>query len=51
MPLAGFGGLNFMVNGMRDPDDRAEYFAPSVDELQRVLGVHAASTELRHQAR
>ncbi|MEV6966064.1 hypothetical protein AB0M47_13195 [Hamadaea sp. NPDC051192] len=50
MLLAGFGGMNFMVNGMSDPDDRAEYFAPSVDELQRVLGVHAAYTELRHQA-
>lgn len=45
--LAGFGGLSFVVNSMSDPEDRAEFFAPSVAELERLLAVHTGYLALR----
>ncbi|MFH9060657.1 hypothetical protein ACH4GM_05450 [Streptomyces coeruleorubidus] len=39
--LAGFGSMYFAVTSMTDADHRQQFFAPIIDEVERILTVHA----------
>jgi len=39
--FAGFGSMYFAVTSMSDADHRRRFFAPILDEIERILAVHA----------
>jgi hypothetical protein len=45
--FAGFGSMYFAVTSMSDTDHRRQFFAPIVDEVERVLAVRAVYLTLR----
>ncbi|WP_412538283.1 hypothetical protein R8Z50_20790 [Longispora sp. K20-0274] len=47
--LAAFGGMYYVVHSMNNADEREEFFAPTVAELESVLAVHAAYDALDPQ--
>lgn len=49
--LAGFGSMYFAVTSMSDADHRRQFFAPIIDEIERILAVHAAYLVVRRQGR
>ncbi|MFF7946554.1 hypothetical protein [Streptomyces griseorubiginosus] len=48
--LAAFGSMYFAVTSMTDADHRQRFFAPIIDEIERVLAVHAVYLAVREQA-
>ncbi len=45
--LAGFGSMYFAVTSMSDADNRHQFFAPILDEVERILAVHAVYLSVR----
>jgi hypothetical protein len=45
--LAGFGSMYFAVTSMIDAEQRHQFFAPILDEVERVLAVHAVYLTVR----
>ncbi|GIF75781.1 hypothetical protein [Asanoa siamensis] len=45
--LAGFGSMYFAVNSMIDAEQRHQFFAPILDEVERILAVHAVYLTIR----
>ncbi|MDG4823697.1 hypothetical protein O7635_17720 [Asanoa sp. WMMD1127] len=45
--LAGFGSMYFAVTSMIDAEQRHQFFAPILDEVERVLAVHAVYVTVR----
>jgi len=45
--LAGFGSMYFAVTSMSDADHRRQFFAPIIDEIERILAVHATYLAVR----
>jgi hypothetical protein len=45
--FAGFGSMYFAVTSMSDADHRRRFFAPILDEIERILAVHAVYLALR----
>jgi hypothetical protein len=45
--LAGFGSMYFAVTSMSDTDNRHQFFAPILDEVERILAVHAVYLSVR----
>ena len=45
--LAGFGSMYFAVTSMTDADNRHQFFAPILDEVERILAVHAVYLSVR----
>ncbi|MCL6731604.1 hypothetical protein [Streptomyces neyagawaensis] len=39
--IAAFGSMYFAITSMTDADHRREFFAPIIDEVERILAVHA----------
>ncbi|WLW51073.1 hypothetical protein [Streptomyces sp. YU58] len=48
--LAAFGSMYFAVTSMTDADHRQRFFAPIIDEIERVLAVHAVYLTVREPA-
>ncbi|EPJ34887.1 hypothetical protein STAFG_8077 [Streptomyces afghaniensis 772] len=48
--LAGFGSMYFAVTSMTDADHRQQFFAPIIDEIERILTVHAVYVVVRETA-
>jgi hypothetical protein len=48
--FAGFGSMYFAVTSMSDTDHRRQFFAPILDEAERVLAVRAVYLALRRNA-
>ncbi|MGW0846616.1 hypothetical protein ACWD26_42140 [Streptomyces sp. NPDC002787] len=48
--LAAFGSMYFAVTSMTDADHRQQFFAPIIDEIERVLAVHAVYLAVREPA-
>lgn len=48
--FAGFGSMYFAVTSMSDTDHRRQFFAPILDEVERVLAVRAVYLTLRGNA-
>ncbi|GIF67001.1 hypothetical protein Ais01nite_50360 [Asanoa ishikariensis] len=46
--LAGFGSMYFAVTSMIDAEQRHQFFAPILDEVERVLAVHAVYLTVRN---
>jgi hypothetical protein len=45
--LAGFGSMYFAVTSMTDVEHRRSFFAPILDEVERILAVHAVYLSVR----
>jgi hypothetical protein len=45
--LAGFGSMYFAVTSMSDAEQRHRFFAPILDEVERILAVHAVYLSVR----
>ncbi|HEV7708862.1 MAG TPA: hypothetical protein VGP16_11760 [Asanoa sp.] len=45
--IAGFGSMYFAVNSMIDGEQRHQFFAPILDEVERILAVHAVYLTVR----
>ncbi|GAA1854825.1 hypothetical protein [Asanoa iriomotensis] len=45
--LAGFGSMYFAVTSMIDAEQRHQFFAPILDEVERILAVHAVYLTVR----
>ena len=45
--LAGFGSMYFAVTSMIDGEQRHQFFAPILDEVERILAVHAVYLTVR----
>ncbi|MEV4622868.1 hypothetical protein AB0J74_29670 [Asanoa sp. NPDC049573] len=45
--IAGFGSMYFAVNSMIDGEQRHQFFAPILDEVERILAVHAVYVTVR----
>ncbi len=45
--FAAFGSMYFAVTSMTDADHRQQFFAPIIDEIERVLAVHAVYLVVR----
>lgn len=45
--FAAFGSMYFAVTSMTDADHRQQFFAPIIDEIERVLAVHAVYLAVR----
>lgn len=45
--LAGFGSMYFAVTSMIDGEHRHQFFAPILDEVERILAVHAVYLAIR----
>ncbi|MGP4007525.1 hypothetical protein [Streptomyces sp. 4N124] len=45
--FAAFGSMYFAVTSMTDADHRQQFFAPIIDEIERVLAVHAVYVAVR----
>ena len=48
--LAGFGSMYFAITTMTQTDQRQEFFAPVIAELERTLAVRAVYLDLRERA-
>ncbi|RSM70795.1 hypothetical protein DMH04_44100 [Kibdelosporangium aridum] len=46
--FAGFGSMYFAVISMTDADHRREFFAPIIDEVERILAVRSVYLAVRH---
>jgi hypothetical protein len=49
--FAGFGSMYFAVTSMSDTDHRRQFFAPILDEVERLLAVRAVYLTLRDHTR
>ncbi|MEU4197105.1 hypothetical protein AB0E69_34750 [Kribbella sp. NPDC026611] len=45
--FAAFGSMYFSVTSMRDSEERREFFAPIIDEIERILAVRAVYLAVR----
>ncbi|WP_128375162.1 hypothetical protein [Streptomyces cavernae] len=45
--LAAFGGMYFAITSMTDANHRQDFFAPTIDEVERTLAVHAVYLAVR----
>ncbi|WP_346139209.1 hypothetical protein [Streptomyces coeruleofuscus] len=48
--LVGFGSMYVAVTSMTDADHRQQFFAPIIDEIERILTVHTVYVVLRETA-
>ncbi|GAA2630259.1 hypothetical protein GCM10010307_21890 [Streptomyces vastus] len=48
--FAAFGSMYFAVTSMTDADHRQRFYAPMIDEIERVLAVHAVYLAVREPA-
>lgn len=46
--FAGFGSMYFAVTSMSDADHRRQFFAPIIDEVERILAVRSVYLAVRH---
>ena len=46
-----FGSMYFSVTSMSDADHRRQFFAPIIDEIERILAVHATYLAVREPGR
>ncbi|NKE58988.1 hypothetical protein FXN61_20110 [Lentzea sp. PSKA42] len=49
--FAGFGSMYFAVTSMSDADHRRQFFAPIIDEVERILAVRAVYLAVRGNTR
>ncbi|OZM79279.1 hypothetical protein CFP66_26350 [Pseudonocardia sp. MH-G8] len=49
--VAAFGSMHFAITSMTDADHRKQFFAPVIDDVERILAVRAVYLAVRDTSR